>query len=304
MVNAMLRLYEKSGLRRVIDRNILEKASGRLGHLASLVPAHCERPAVRDLSFHVQKKGNAGYKVGLFVGCATNLYGRSVVQATVSYLHFRGCSVVIPEVGCCGGPQHSAGDERSAKALARKTVDRIFGQDFDFIISDCSTCVHTLLQYKEFFPENDPVQAVLHGYQKRIMDLNTFIEEKLGPDPYLKPLEVRCTYHDPCHAVRGIGVQGAPRNLLKSIPGLELAEMDRPDSCCGGAGSYCFTHPEMSVRILDEKTQDILAQGPDMVLTSCPACALQLQAGLRQQNRSIPVKHPVELLARSAGLES
>jgi glycolate oxidase iron-sulfur subunit len=303
MVNAMLRLYERSGLRRIVDRQVLEKASGRISHLASLVPAHCEQPAVCDLSFQVQEKENAVYKVGLFVGCATKLYGRSVIQAAVSYLQSRGCSVHIPEIGCCGGPQHNAGDERSARELARKTVDRIFSQDFDFIVSDCSTCVHTLLQYTKYFPADDPVQDVLRGYQNRIMDLNTFILEKLGPDASLKPLKVRATYHDPCHAVRGIGVREAPRNLLKSIPDLELAEMERADSCCGGAGSYCFTHPDMSARILKEKTQNILAQVPDVVLTSCPACTLQLQAGLRQQKMSIPVKHPVELLAKSAGLQ-
>jgi glycolate oxidase iron-sulfur subunit len=110
------------------------------------------------------------------------------------------------------------------------------------------------------------------------------------------------TYHDPCHGVRGLGVKAAPREVVKSIPGLELKEMEGADTCCGGAGSYCFTHPKMSGLVIAGKIQKIAASSAQAVATSCPACALQLGAGLRRAGMDNPVAHPMALLAKAAGV--
>lgn len=302
LVNAMLRLYEKSGLRRMVDRSVLEKASRTLKHAVSLIPAHCEKPAIRDLPVNRKVDGQIRYNICFFVGCATNILGRSVVHSAIKYLQYKGCNVIIPEQGCCGGPHFLAGDIKEAKDLAQKTVQRIFTSGYDAIISDCPTCIHTFLQYKDFFSSDDPIQLDIKSFQGKIFDLNSFIAEYLLENETLESLPYRVTYHDSCHAIRGINVSKEPRNLLKQITGLELVEMESPDSCCGGAGSYCFTHPFMSSCILEDKINDILSTTSDIVATSCPICTLQIKAGLRQKGKQISVKHPVELLAESAKL--
>jgi glycolate oxidase iron-sulfur subunit len=87
--------------------------------------------------------------------------------------------------------------------------------------------------------------------------------------------------------------------LLASIPGLQLREIDEPAICCGSAGIYNVTQPEMAARLQRRKIENILAAEPDVVATANPGCALQVAAGLRNAERPIPVKHVVELLDES-----
>jgi glycolate oxidase iron-sulfur subunit len=87
--------------------------------------------------------------------------------------------------------------------------------------------------------------------------------------------------------------------MLKSIPGLEFVEMRGADVCCGGAGSFCITHPDLSQKVGAAKVESILATRADVVASGCPSCISQLHALLRARGVSIKVCHPVELLAES-----
>jgi glycolate oxidase iron-sulfur subunit len=99
--------------------------------------------------------------------------------------------------------------------------------------------------------------------------------------------------------VRGIGVAGQPRRLLTGIPGVDVVEMERPARCCGGAGSFSITHPELSVAIGERKAEDIAATRSELVATACPGCKMQLADSLcRAAER--PVVHVVELLDLAA----
>jgi glycolate oxidase iron-sulfur subunit len=112
------------------------------------------------------------------------------------------------------------------------------------------------------------------------------------------------TYPDSCLAIRGLNIKEAPREILKSIPGVNLVEMKDADSCCGGAGSYCFSHPTMSGRIVSEKVKNIKDTNANLVSTSCPACTMQIGAGLNREGIPLTIMHPVELLAKAEGLTS
>jgi glycolate oxidase iron-sulfur subunit len=114
---------------------------------------------------------------------------------------------------------------------------------------------------------------------------------------------VSVTYHDPCHMVRGQGLADEPRRLLTDVAGVELREMRESNWCCGGAGSYNFMHPELSLAILDRKMANVADTEAPIIATSCPSCIIQLAYGARRQKMPVQVKHVAELIAEGLGLE-
>jgi glycolate oxidase iron-sulfur subunit len=301
----LLRLYEKSGLRNVLYGETLHKSLEKLLYFESFLPDALGKPARASLPPVSSPQGSPRMRVAFFIGCASNVFTASTVRTAVEYLVSRGVEVHIPKVSCCGEPHRAAGDNEEAARLAKHNVEAVFRPDFDFIVTDCSTCAHALAHYDRFVAVDSAEAEIIRPKLPKVMELNTLIRDHLGLEgASLRELpETRVTYHDSCHAVRGLGVQNAPRDILKSIPGVELIEMEGAESCCGGAGSYGFSHPEMSGRIAKSKVEHIKASGAGLLAVSCPACALQLGAGLKRAGLKIPVVHPVELLARASKTE-
>ncbi len=110
---------------------------------------------------------------------------------------------------------------------------------------------------------------------------------------------LKVTYHDPCHLSRYQGITKEPREIIKSIPGIEFIELPEADWCCGGAGTYNITNNEISMKILERKINNIKKTRADIVATSCPACMIQLSYGLRREGLNVRVMHVNQLLALS-----
>jgi glycolate oxidase iron-sulfur subunit len=105
------------------------------------------------------------------------------------------------------------------------------------------------------------------------------------------------TYHDPCHAVRGQGIKSEGREILKSLPNVEFREMAEADWCCGGAGSYALTHYDLSQKVLDRKMKNLKNTKADILVTSCPACMIQLGWGIRKHGLNTRIFHISEMTA-------
>ncbi len=99
-----------------------------------------------------------------------------------------------------------------------------------------------------------------------------------------------------CH---GQKISGAPRAVLQSIPGLELVELPEATWCCGSAGIYNITQPEMSAKLLDRKMTNIAKTGARVVASANPGCCVQLEAGARVRGETLEIVHPITLLARA-----
>src|SRR5437870_391911 len=130
------------------------------------------------------------------------------------------------------------------------------------------------------------------------------VAEILAQEPLrgpLSPVPLTCTYHDPCHVVHGQKIKSEPRKLLAQIPGLRVAELTESDWCCGSAGIYNLTEPEMATRLLHRKVSHVLATGAEAVVTANPGCILQIQAGLGAHQAAVRVMHLVEILDRAYG---
>jgi glycolate oxidase iron-sulfur subunit len=113
------------------------------------------------------------------------------------------------------------------------------------------------------------------------------------------PLPGRVTYHDACHLAHAQKIREAPRKLLRSIPGLELVELAESELCCGAAGTYNLTEPEMAERLARRKLKNILDTGARTVVTANAGCLLQIAREARAQGESLQIVHPMDLLDRA-----
>ena len=242
--------------------------------------------------------------VALLTGCVMPLTYPQTHEATVRVLARNGCRVVAPAAqGCCGALHLHNGDPKAARKLARKNIDAFLGSGAGAIVVNAAGCGSTMKEYAELFAGDPVYERRAEEFAAKVKDVTEFLEE-LPFEPPKGRVEGRVTYQDSCHLVHAQKVREAPRALLRSIDGLELVEMESPDRCCGSAGIYNLTQPEMSRRLLDDKMADALATMPDIIATANPGCMLQLELGVRRSGGRQEVVHVVELLDRAYRAES
>jgi Fe-S oxidoreductase len=222
----------------------------------------------------------------------------------VRVLARNGCRVVAPPAqGCCGALHLHNGDPDAARALARKNIDAFLGAGADAIIVNAAGCGSTMKEYAELFAGDPAYAEKAAEFASKVRDITEYLVEL----PFAPPagrVEARVTCQDSCHLVHAQRVREAPRALLRSIPGLHLVEMETPDRCCGSAGIYNLTQPEMSRRLLDDKMADALSTRPDIIATANPGCMLQLELGVRRSGGAQEVVHVVDLLDRAYAAET
>jgi glycolate oxidase iron-sulfur subunit len=223
-----------------------------------------------------------------------------VDEATVRVLQKAGCDVVAPaRQGCCGAIAIHAGEMDRGRALAKRNIVAFEQSGADVYVINAAGCGSSLKEYGHLFA-GDPVWGErAAAFASKVRDVTEYLDE-IGISPELGPIDATVTYQEPCHLAHAQRIQAAPRRLLAQIPGLRLREMNESSLCCGSAGIYNVTQPEMAERLQRRKVENILAVDPSIVVTANPGCALQVDAGLRKAGgRTIPVKHVVELLDAS-----
>lgn len=240
-------------------------------------------------------------KAGYFVGCGMDMVCPDAAHGTLNLLDRMGFGATVLGNCCCGLPAHSYGDLRAAQKLAVKNLNLFRDDTHDVIVTDCSSCAAFLKKYPSLFPSGDPRREQALGFAAKVRDLTQLVAENpVSPGTREKKLIV--TYHDPCHAVRGQGISREPREALNNLPGVEFREMTEADWCCGGAGSYSLTHYRLARRIIDRKASHIAQSQADVVVTSCPACMIHLDYGLRINNIPVKVAHISQMLQGTAAM--
>jgi glycolate oxidase iron-sulfur subunit len=248
-------------------------------------------------------KGERRARVGLFTGCVAEAMFSQTNRATARVLQEQGCEVVIPRMQvCCGAIHYHSGNDRPALEFARKNAEAFLREDLDAIIVNVAGCGAMLKDYSHLAEEvsgtDEATSERLRQFTEKVRDVSEFLSE-LGPLAPQGPIPVRAVYHDACHLCHAQQIRTQPRELLATIPGLELVPLAESEICCGAAGSYNLTEPEMSDRLAQRKLKNILAANPDVVVSGNAGCTLQIQAALRNAGKNIPVFHPMELLDKS-----
>jgi glycolate oxidase iron-sulfur subunit len=288
-----LRFARETGLQSVAER------MPAVGPRAALAPRIAGRPFTAK-GVLASPQGIAKSRVALLTGCIMPYaYGR-VHRATVRVLTRNGCEVSAPAAQvCCGALHAHNGDARTARRLARANIDAFLAEKPDTIVVNSAGCGAAMKEYPELLADDAKYRDKAREFSARVRD----ISELLAAMPFERPsagdVHSVVTYQDSCHLAHAQRVTRQPRQILESIPGLRFTEMAHPDRCCGSAGVYSLTQPQMSLDLLEGKLDDLAATGADVIATSNPGCMAQLEAGIRRRGLATRVVHVVELLDRA-----
>jgi glycolate oxidase iron-sulfur subunit len=207
-----------------------------------------------------------------------------------------GLSVTVPSTqGCCGAIAVHAGDMDFGRELAKRNIVAFEQSGADVYVVNAAGCGSSLKEYGHMFAEDPAWAQRAQRFSSRVRDI-TEVLDALELDDRIGRIDKTVTYQEPCHLVHAQRVSAAPRRLLAKIPGLALIEMDESSVCCGSAGIYNLTQPEMADRLGKRKAENVKRTRADIVATANPGCALQVASELRACGYDAPVKHVVELL--------
>ena len=184
--------------------------------------------------------------------------------------------------------------------MARRNIDVFLETSPDAIIVNAAGCGATMKEYVELLEGDPAYRDKARRFSALVRDVTEFLAE-LPFEPPKKELSARVTYQDSCHLVHAQGIKNAPREVLRSIPGLRFVEMKASDTCCGAAGVYNVVHRDLANGILDQKMANVAAAQPDIIATANPGCMLQLEMGVRRMGLDARVAHVVELLDEAYG---
>jgi L-lactate dehydrogenase complex protein LldE len=236
-------------------------------------------------------------RVGLFVTCLVDFHRPSIGFAAIKLLERAGCQVEVPRAQtCCGQPAYNSGDRRTARDLAVGIVEAFRG--YDYVVAPSGSCAAMLKHHLPHLFDDDPNQRpVADAMASRVFELVSFLTDVLGvKDVGTSPIERTVTYHDSCSGLRELGIKQQPRDLLMAA-GASVIEMTEPEICCGFGGTFCVKYPEISVRMVSDKTRDIVATGADTVLAGDLGCLLNIAGRLQREGHRLHVRHIAELLA-------
>jgi len=284
------RAMEAVGLTKLLPGK-LQRMFKQLPRLQSNLPA---------LPEHLPAIGPPRAKVGLFLGCVADAMFRQTHWATARVLQHNGCEVFIPRSqGCCGAMHYHSGAGGPAMEMASQNAAAFDLDQLDAVIVNVAGCGAMLKDYPEIAhevaSEDHALRGTLEKLTAKIKDISEFLAE-LGPIAPKGEIKLRATYHDACHLCHAQQIRAQPRDLLGLIPGLELVPLPESEICCGAAGSYNLTQPEMSDRLAKRKYENIMTTQPDTVITGNAGCLLQIQSEMRQAGQQIAVVHPMDLL--------
>ena len=312
-----LRFYQNSGLEALVRGvGLLQLAPKRLRLLEPLSPRMSQRFTHEGYAGQYSKSNpeSPTYRVGLIAGCVADICFAHVNDDTIEVLQANGCEVVLPEAQqCCGSLHGHNGEVELARQLARRNLDAFDGDGgeldrLDTILVNAGGCGSHIKHYDRLLADDDDYRERARTWSLKAKDIHEWLAEIGVRTPQASPSTgdspLRVTDHESCHLKHGQQVSAAPRLLLAAIPGIELVELAEADWCCGSAGIYNITQPEMSMKLLDRKMDHIMATGAVVIASGNPGCTVQIEHGLRKRGLTARVEHPVSLLAAAYRAES
>lgn len=303
ILGGLLKFYQKSGIQWLMRKSgIMKLFPQHMRDMEAILPAADARGVRHYTGEHLKAAlAKPKGKVGLFRGCIMDVMFTETNRKTAQLLTTAGYDVVIPDTQtCCGALQAHSGESDLARELARQNI-RVFKEaGVDAIISNAGGCGALLLEYDHLLKDDPDWREDAKWFSERLKDVSEVILEAIDDLP-LGPLPVRITYQDSCHLRNGMKASHAPRKLLQSIPESEYVELFEADRCCGSAGIYNLTQPQMSMQLLTEKMAHVKETKAEWLATANPGCLLQMKLGIHQAGleKEMQAVHVVDVLIAS-----
>ncbi len=232
-------------------------------------------------------EGETKATVAMFRGCLMDTMFRETNQSTIKLLNKAGCDVVVPDTqNCCGALHGHSGEKQGALELAKQNIEAFEQVDCDYIITNAGGCGAFLHDYDYLLKNDAKWSERAESFVSKIIDFSSILVELGFMDHHLDVPSQVVTYQDSCHLRNVLGVSEEPRRLIQAINGADYVEMEKADSCCGSAGIYNITQPEMSMQILDHKMEHARATQARTIITSNPGCLIQMKLGIEREGQS------------------
>jgi glycolate oxidase iron-sulfur subunit len=282
-----------------LARPLRRLAPGPLATMLELLPD--DLPASEPLPPVVPAQGARRARVALLTGCVQQVLAPGINWATVQVLVRNGVEVRIPPAqGCCGALAIHTGEADQARSLARRNFAAFDLDEIDAVITNAAGCGSGMHEYPLLFA-GTPEEETARRFAEKVLDVSVFLAQLgIEPPPALES-SLTVAYHDACHLAHAQGIREQPRQLLRSIPNLNLVEVSQGELCCGSAGTYNLEQPDIARELGQRKAQAILDTGAEAVVTGNIGCMTQIETHLRRLGAPLPVYHTVELLAMAYG---
>lgn len=306
-VSRILRLYQRLGFQSLVrGSGVLKLFPKRLGELEAMTPEIQPRFSAELIAPFMPAAGARRFRVALLTGCAQDPIFSNVNRDTAEVLARNGCEVITPpNQSCCGSLHAHNGEWKLAQELARRNIDQFPPDQFDAIITNAGGCGSHLKHFGKLLADDPNYRERAMVWDKKVQDIHEWLI-KIGLE---RPAEADkanqapgatvVTYHESCHLCHGQKIVSQPRELLRAIPGLKLVELPESSWCCGSAGIYNLTQPEMAGELLRRKVGRIKSTGAQVVATANPGCLLQLINGAAAEGLRLRIAHPITLLAEA-----
>ncbi|HQY88888.1 MAG TPA: heterodisulfide reductase-related iron-sulfur binding cluster [Tepidisphaeraceae bacterium] len=294
------RLLQRIGLWKVFNSIGLFNILGpKLGKLQQMLPSQGQLwpPAPRE------KYGTGTKRVGFLTGCIGSVMYEPVNRRAIELLVACGAEVLVPKSQkCCAAIHHHNAAEHEAQRFARANIDAFLPKDsaqpVDWIVSTIGGCGAQLRDYGTLLRDDPNYAERAKIFAWKVRDISEVLLE-LGMPANLHRVEETVTYHDACHLAHAQRVTVAPRALLAKVPGLKLIPLPESDMCCGAAGTYNLTQPEMATKLARRKLDNIALTKCSTCVTGNAGCSMHISSEADRLDRKLTVVHPVDILHRA-----
>jgi glycolate oxidase iron-sulfur subunit len=294
----LLWLAQVVGLQWLLRRTGALRRLPRLAQLDALAPRVRLRELLARLPRTVPARGQRRLRVGLVQGCVQRVFFPGVNAATARVLAAEGVEVAVPRQGCCGALSHHSGRAAEARRLAADLLLRLEEARVDLVVVNAAGCGSHLKELGHLLAADPRLAARARALAERVRDVTELLAV-LPPQAPRAPIRVRVAWHTPCHLGHAQRLVADPRAVLRTVPGLELVELDDGGACCGSAGVYNLLEPEAAAEIGARKVDAIAATGAPVLASANPGCTLHLGPILAAHGLEVQPVHPIELLDRA-----
>jgi L-lactate dehydrogenase complex protein LldE len=217
----------------------------------------------------------------------------------VNILRKLGVNLDFPkEQTCCGQPAFNSGYHREAKDMARRYMKIFKGNNYIIVPSgSCGAMIRVF--YNQLFQDEPDVLSELEELSSRVFEFSEFLVQILGITDVDGKLNGDVTYHDCCHLRRELGIISQPRDLIKSVKGINFVELNQSDVCCGFGGTFAIKYPDISGAILDQKIRNIKNSGADILVANDTSCLMHMRGSFSRLGLDIEAMHIAEFLDKA-----
>ena len=234
-------------------------------------------------------------KVQLFIPCFIDQLYPGVGISMVKLLRKAGCELTYnSRQTCCGQPAFNAGFRQDAKAVCSKFI-REFEPGIP-IVAPSASCVGFVRNYLPSLLEESSDKERSQQVAANVFELSDFLVNHVKQVEFGASLQGAAVYHDSCAALRECSIKQEPRQLLKSVAGLELREMNDVETCCGFGGSFAVKFEDISAAMGEQKTDNAAATNADYIISTDMSCLMHLDGMLQKRRSKMKCLHLAEVL--------